>query len=282
MGPIVSRERSGVTRTAFDIDAHYPLRPEYIAAYERDGFVKLKDVLGADALEYYGNEITDQVLALNTLDLPMAERDTYQRAFLQVTNLWTKSDVVRELVLGRRLGRIAAELIRCAGARLYHDQALYKEPGGGITPWHADQYYWPLATDRCVTAWIPLQPTPVEMGALAFAVGSHRLDTARDIPISDESEARIQAIVEAAGFDYACDDYDLGDVSFHAGWTFHRAGPNRTADPRRVMTIIYMDRDMRLARPRNDNQVLDRQVFCPGIAIGATIDSELNPIVWET
>jgi hypothetical protein len=31
------------------------------------------------------------------------------------------------------------------GVRLYHDQALFKEAEGGITPWHADQYYWPLS-----------------------------------------------------------------------------------------------------------------------------------------
>jgi hypothetical protein len=42
-----------------------------------------------------------------------------------------------------------------------------------------------------------------------------------------------------------------------------------------------MDRDMRLARPKNDNQQLDREAFCPGIADGGIIDSELNPVVWE-
>jgi hypothetical protein len=71
-------------------------------------------------------------------------------------------------------------------------------------------------------------------------------------------------------------------VSFHSGWTFHRAGPNTTGEARRVMTIIYMDRDMRLASPQNENQVLDREAFCPGIAEGEIIDSDVNPIVWET
>ena len=66
-----------------------------------------------------------------------------------------------------------AKLLGVAGVRLYHDQSLYKEPGGGITPAHADQYYWPLASDRIVTAWIPLQPVPEDMGPLAFYAGSH-------------------------------------------------------------------------------------------------------------
>ncbi|NIP82818.1 MAG: phytanoyl-CoA dioxygenase, partial [Gemmatimonadetes bacterium] len=239
------------------LDAPYPLSDDHIAAYERDGFIKLKDGIPADVLERYAREITDRVLEIAPGDAPLEERDTYGRAFLQVTNLWRRSEPVKELVLGERLGRIAAELMRVDGTRLYHDQALYKEPGGGFTPWHADQYYWPLATDRCITAWIPLQPTPVEMGALAFAVGSQYVEIGRDIPISDESETLLQEELERAGLEYSVTPYDLGEVSFHSGWTFHRAGPNRTDAPRRVMTVIYMDRDMRLAEPGNDHQVAD-------------------------
>lgn len=266
---------------SLDIDSRYDLDAGEIDDFRRDGFIVLEGVLNAAIIQYYGEAIRERVVALNPIDVPMEQRDTYQKAFIQVTNLWRKSDVVRTFVLGQRLGRIAAELMGTKGVRIYHDQALFKEPGGGHTPWHADQYYWPLASDRCVTAWIPLQETPVEMGALAFATGSHHHEIGRDIAIGDESEARLDRIVEGAGFAYACSPYAAGDVSFHSGWTFHRAGPNTTVEARRVMTIIYMDRDMRLAAPQNDNQVLDREAFCPGIAEGEIIDSELNPIVWE-
>ena len=261
------------------LDARYPIGEAEVAAYERDGFIKLKDVLPPALLEAYAREITERVLAIAPERTPAQEGETYRRAFLQVTNLWRESERVRRLVLAPRLGRIAADLMGVEGTRLYHDQALYKEPGGGITPWHADQYYWPLASDRCVTAWIPLQPTPVEMGALAFAVGSQRLEIGRDVPISDESEALLQDALARAGLEYSATAYDLGEVSFHAGWTFHRAGPNHTDRPRRVMTAIYMDRDMRLAEPVNDNQRADRAAFCPGIEVGEVIDSELNPEV---
>ena len=27
---------------------------------------------------------------------------------------------------------------------------------GGFTPWHQDQFYWPLDTDRTITMWMPL------------------------------------------------------------------------------------------------------------------------------
>ena len=73
--------------------------------------------------------------------------------------------------------------------------------------------------------------------------------------------------------------FDLGEVSFHAGWTFHRAGANTTNRPREVMTIIYMDSEMRLAEPKNKNQRADWDMWCPGAAIGEIIDSPLNPVV---
>ena len=73
------------------------------------------------------------------------KRDTYNKAFLQVGNIWTKNATVKEFCWGQRLARLAAELMGVRGVRMYHDQALYKEAGGGITPWHADQYYWPIS-----------------------------------------------------------------------------------------------------------------------------------------
>jgi len=50
----------------------------------------------------------------------------YDRAFLQVMNLWRASSRVREFVMGQRLGRIAAELLQVQGVRLCHDQSLHK------------------------------------------------------------------------------------------------------------------------------------------------------------
>jgi hypothetical protein len=68
--------------------------------------------------------------------------------FLQVCNIWTMSEQARELAFSSRLARIAAELMSTGGVRMYHDQALYKEAGGGNTPWHADRY--PIRDDAAV------------------------------------------------------------------------------------------------------------------------------------
>jgi len=264
-----------------DLEAPHPLDSNAISAFERDGFVKLSGVLAPETLAHYGSVITQATIDLNTDHRPLEERSTYDRAFLQVMNLWQQNEAARAFVFGKKLARIAAELLGVKAVRLYHDQSLYKEPGGGITPAHADQYYWPLASDRTVTAWIPLQAVPQDMGPLAFFAGSHKTSLGRDLPISDESEARITAAMEAQGFPIVDEPFALGDVSFHGGWLFHRAGPNVSTTPRSVMTVIYMDADMRLAAPTNTMQQNDWERWCPGAVVGKVIDTPFNPILWR-
>ncbi|MEJ7661127.1 MAG: phytanoyl-CoA dioxygenase family protein [Hymenobacter sp.] len=89
-------------------------------------------------------------------------------------NLWRADEGVRRFVLARRFARLAADLLGVENVRIYHDQALFKEPGGGPTPWHQDQYYWPVDTTNTITMWMPLVDIDVAMGMLTFASGSHR------------------------------------------------------------------------------------------------------------
>lgn len=269
------------TESAVPYDLHQPYALDAVSRrhFDDHGFVKLSGVLSPETLAAYEPEITGKVIELNTQHLPLAERDTYGKAFLQVINLWRHSERVAEFVFSRRLARIAAELLGVDDVRLYHDQALYKEPGGGITPWHADQYYWPLATDRTVTAWVPLQDTPDEMGPLAFAAGSHRFAFGRDLPISDDSEREVQRALAEQDFELVETPFRLGDVSFHQGWTFHRAASNRSASARKVMTVIYMDARNTIAEPTNDAQRNDLKCWMPGVGVGEVPASPLNPIL---
>lgn len=259
----------------------YQLAPDAPTLLDEHGFIRLPAVLSKDLVLHYEPEITKKVIELNTMHLPLEERDTYSKAFLQVENLWQSSTAARELVFARRLAQCAAELLGVDGVRLYADQALYKEPGGGVTPWHADQYYWPLNSDRTITAWIPLQDTPAELGPLEFADGSHRFSYGRDLPIGDESERELQAALSAQGFHTYSSGYQVGDVSYHLGWVFHHAGPNKSQTPRRVMTIIYMDADIRVTEPVNDAQRRDLAVIMPGAVIGESPDTPANPELYR-
>jgi len=264
-----------------EIDSPYTLSEQQIERFRADGFIKLKGVFSAEALEAYGQAITELTLANDpNKGVPMDQRDTYSKAFIQVMNLWRMDERARALTFSKRLARIAAQLLGVRGVRLWHDQALYKEPGGGFTPWHADQYYWPMATMNCVTAWIPLQAVPMDMGPLAFGRGSHRFPSGREIGISDESEKQIAEHIEKHQIEQVYEPFDLGEVSFHYGFTLHRAGPNTTDTPRKVHTVIYMEQDQRLIEPRNPNQRQDWKAWTPSSRVGQVINDPLNPVLY--
>lgn len=262
------------------LDEPYPLTEDHKRQFREDGFIRLKNVFTRDVLDEYGDEITRLTLA-HAPQTPLEKRDTYGKAFIQVGNLWQMSPKARALSFSRRLARIAAELMDVDGVRMYHDQALYKEAGGGFTPWHVDQQYWPMATGKSVTAWIPLHAVPMENGPLCFGRGSHLKNIGRDLPISDESERIIREAIKALGVLEVYEPYDLGDVSFHLGWTLHRAGPNTCDYPRKVHTVIYMDKDMIMHQPKNPRQEQDALKWAPGIKVGEVMASPLNPILWS-
>jgi ectoine hydroxylase-related dioxygenase (phytanoyl-CoA dioxygenase family) len=255
-----------------------------------NGFVRIKDLLPPSVLAAVAPAIDAEVAAAAGAP-PLEDDDLYAAAFAQVINLWQGSDAVRDFVLGRRLARVAAQLMGVAGCRLYHDQALFKAPtpdgdaDKGHTPWHCDQFYWPLDTDRTVTAWVPLSAVPPQMGPLQFAARSHRADLGRSVGIGKESDAVVGAAVREGGYElcYRGSDsgYELGEVSFHSGWTFHRADANRSESVRRVMTMIYIDKDARATEPQNDNQRADFARYLEGVEPGGICDGPLTPLVWE-
>jgi ectoine hydroxylase-related dioxygenase (phytanoyl-CoA dioxygenase family) len=264
-----------------ELQQPYSLNQEQIDFYQRNKYIKLKQVLSETTLNLFNEAITYRVAKLNTETRQIKDRDTYGKAFIQTFNLWQQDPFVKELVFSPRLAQLATDLMQTKGVRIYHDQALFKESGGGITPWHADQYYWPLQSDKTITAWIPLQATPLEMGPLEFSAGSHQIITGRDLEISDNSEIEIQKQLRITNFRHVIEPFNAGEISFHSGWVFHRAGANNSAATRKVMTVIYMDKAMILKEPENVNQQNDLEQWCPGATPGEEVNSPLNPILFQ-
>lgn len=262
-----------------DLDGHRALTRKETRCFKENGFVKLSDVLTTETLEFYARLISDQATH-GQRRKPVKARGAYLGTAYQVANIWQSDAVVRDLVFSRKLARIAAELLEVSGVRLYHDRVLSKEPGDGITPWHADQSDWPIDTNNSITAWIPLQDTPLSMGPISYAPRSHRIRVGRGVPISDESEALIQQTLNDLKMDVVETGYKLGEVSFHRGWNWHRAGANTTDQARRVMTVIYMEEDARLIKPQHEHHQANWEAWMPGVQVGKVIDSPLNPVLW--
>ncbi|MCY3832507.1 MAG: phytanoyl-CoA dioxygenase family protein [Chloroflexi bacterium] len=262
------------------LDTEYQLSDQQIAAYQRDGHILLDDVLPAEYIPPYHDAIAQTVAERNKETRALKDRDTYGRAFLQTTNLWEYNEVVKEYVMAKRFARIAARLMGVERARLYHDQALFKEAGGGITPWHQDQHYWPLATNKTITMWMTLADIRADMGTLRFASGSHAEGYLGDIPISDESEAQLRDFVERQGFTLAqADAMSAGAATFHSGWTLHSAPPNFSERMRPAMTVIYYADGTRVSELDNRNRIVDRDHWLPGTEPGDLAASPLNPVL---
>ncbi len=263
-----------------DLRSDAAVPPAVVTAFARDGFARIPGLLAPETVAAFAPVVGRVAATSSQAAVPLAQRTVYQRAFLQEVNLWQRVEEIRSLAFSTRLAQVAAALLEVDGVRIYHDQALVKEARGGRTPWHCDQYYWPLDTDRTVTAWIPLQDVPAEMGPLSFSAGSHRIDLGRSLDISDRSE---QQIFRHPGWkDLPLDEHPAvaGDVTFHQGWTFHGAGANDTDEDRLVFTVIYFADGTTLAEPVTPGQVFDRSIWIPDTDVGAAIDTWLSPIVW--
>lgn len=264
-----------------DLAETYAVSPGQAEQYQRDGHILLRGVASRAEIGVYLPVIRVAVERFNTETRPLEARDTYGKAFLQVMNLWTRDEGVRRFVMSRRFAKIAADLMGVSSVRIYHDQALYKEPGGGKTPWHQDQYYWPLDTDKTITMWMPLVDVSAEMGTMSFASGSQQHGYLGTLPISDESEEVFERFIAERGFAlFNAGAMNAGDATFHSGWVLHGAPGNRSARAREVMTIIYFADGARVMEAVNPNQARDMTRWLPGLKPGDLAASALNPLIW--
>ena len=258
----------------------FPLDELQVSLFRRDGHILLRGVTTPEDVARFRPVILAARDRQGPKVTPLEQRDTYGKAFLKGMNLWPADEGVRHFVLSRRFAGIAAKLMGVKGVRIYHDQALLKEPGGGITPWHQDQHYWPLDTSDTITMWMPIVDVAPEMGTLKFATGSHREGYLGNLPISNESEETLETFIHARGFSVAQSPrMNAGDATFHYGWTLHSAPGNSTDRTREVMTIIWFADGARIIVPDNLSRVRDLERWLPGLKPGDLAASKLNPLV---
>jgi len=270
------------SQTLPDLDGNYAVTAEQTAEFQKDGHILLRNVASPGEIAAYRTVILEAREKHGQEATPLEQRDTYGKALLKGMNLWPKDEGVAKYVLARRFGKIAADLLGVDGVRVHHDQALLKEAGGGITPWHQDQHYWPLATDNTITMWMPLVNVTPEMGTMHFASGSHQRGYLGDLPISDESETKFEEFIRERGYAKVPGRaMAAGDATFHYGWTLHGAPGNSSETTREVMTIIWFADGTRVMEPDNFNRERDLSRWMPGLKPGDLAAGELNPLVFK-
>ena len=249
----------------------YPVTSAQIEQFATDAFVKLPGVLSPGVVERLRARLR------TLLDAAVDPAVGFQ----SLEMMWLSDDLVRAAVLSPRIGGICAALLGTPRVRLYHDNALSKEPGAGRTPWHYDAHHFPLDSPDVLTAWIPLQPIPREMGPLAFARGTDlgglltgvefdKHGTSYDRGVSEAFRAHAVPVEDGP--------FASGDVSFHAASCFHTAGANRTTAARMVLATTYFADGTRVV-PSPTMVSGDWRKFIPGAEPGQVVASERNPLI---
>jgi ectoine hydroxylase-related dioxygenase (phytanoyl-CoA dioxygenase family) len=249
----------------------------YAADFRRDGFVVVPDLLTADELERYGRAVDDAVARRKRRDQrKLADKSLYEQSFIQCINLWEDAPDVLPFTFHPRIAEAAARLLGIERIRVWHDQALYKEPGGRVTDPHQDQPYWPIAETETITAWIPFDGSTDANGCMGYVPGSHAVGLRKFVNIfSADQSAEILKRPELQNREPVWVEVPRGAAAFHHGLTVHLAKPNRTASVRRVHTIIYF-KDGATRGTDFAHMSVDRA----GIKVGDVIASDLTPIAW--
>jgi ectoine hydroxylase-related dioxygenase (phytanoyl-CoA dioxygenase family) len=249
---------------------------DLVAAFDRDGFVVVPDLLTDAELDELGPIVDAAVAARKGADTrSLEEKSRYEQSFQQCLNLWEDTPAIRPLTFHPRVAAAAATLLGVDAVRLWHDQALFKEPGGRETDPHQDQPYWPIAEPTTVTAWIPLDGSTMANGAMGYVAGSHQIGLRKFVNIFFGEPEDLLADPALEGTDPTFVEVPRGSVAFHHGLTAHLARPNTTDRVRRVHTMIYFADGCTRGSPHPHFSV-DR----PGIEQGQVIVSTLTPIVW--
>lgn len=263
-----------------DLSDEYPLSDEQVESFRSDGHICLPEVCSQEEVAAYRGIITETAHANFGEIKAMKDRDAYGKAFLQTLNLRLKSKGVKQFVLAKRFAGIAARLLGEEAIRIYHDQALFKEPGGARTSLHQDQYYWPLDTNQALGMWMPLIDVSLDMGPILFASGSYKEGFAGQHAISDSSQDVFEKVIEEKDYPIWQQAMNAGDATFHRGWLIHGASANKSDTIREAMIVTYYPDGTKVAELSNESRVGDAQNYLGGRQTGDLADSDLNTVVY--
>lgn len=273
---------SATTATPSALAEPYPLTPDLVAAFRRDGHVRLPGLLSRAEVDAYRPVIAAAVAADAAAQDPKDERTPEQRLFPAVVHLWRRHDAMRRLSFARRLTKTVTELLGCRSLRLYHDGSMFKASGGPGTPWHQDGYYMPVQTDRVVTLWLALDDVSADMGTLSFASGSHRDGQVQRQAFSAASVADLETQITQRHWPVVHSGaMCAGDATIHMKWTAHSVPPNTSGRLRAAVAIIYVDAEARLL---DSLDPLDRMMIHCNLGDqppGALPDDRFNPTVYR-
>lgn len=216
------------------------------------------------------------------------ERASGKGSFLLDTGIAARVREFRRFTLRGPGPEISAALLGGEQVNFFGDQIFVKEPGTSArTAFHQDATYFEIDGDQCCVLWIPVDPVPVENGAMMYWRGSHKSKTlyqpnvfvsqaplpgAQGVPLPD-----IEGNLDK--YDIVHFDVEPGDILVHHYRTVHGAGGNMSRyQVRRAASLRYCGDDIRVQnRPWAPRQLH----HTTKLNEGDTLHGPDFPVVWR-
>lgn len=266
------------------------LSSQQIQSYEDNGFIVIENFLSPDELDIWRTAVTNAVGERAGIKIPgkniktgeadgiNEDSDYFAKVFDQLLNLWQTSEVIRQIMLDERLGKMTAQLSGADGMRIWHDQALIKRPWANPTAWHLDTPFWSFSDRRAISIWVALDDATLENGCLFFIPGSHKLTSFDKITIGRNMDGIFDVYPQLKNSRPVAAPMKAGSCSFHNGLTVHGANANMTPGFRRAMTCAYMPDGNRF----NGEPNILPDAYLQSLKIGDLLNNDdQNPLIYH-
>ena len=236
----------------------YPLTPDQVGQYQRDGYLFPLDVFDEKRVANILGELEQAYVVARKkgLNSELAQLLRANTHYL----LPFVSAVARSPQLIDRVESILGPNILLWSAEFFIKGAHTDK----IVSWHQDLTYWGLGeTDQELTAWLALSDVNIESGCMRFVTGSHHQQI---LPHRDTFDAaNLLSRGQEVAVDVAEDDavdvvLDPGQVSFHHGRIFHSSGPNRSAHDRIGLAYRFLTPEVKQLVAKRDYAMMMRGI----------------------
>lgn len=253
-----------------------------IDTYQTNGFLVIEDFLSQQELEQLRTAVGEAVAEMGNHRLTGGDskwEDKGTPQFTQRINLWKINSTVKTYMQDEKLGKMLCELSGAQGMRVWHDQALIKEPFGNPTAWHLDNPYWSFSAPNSISIWIALDDATYQNGCMWFIPGTQKLARYETCGIGHEMKSLFKMYPEFEKIDPVGAPFKAGSCSFHNGLTAHGAGANMTRGRRRAMTCAYMPEGSTF----NGKQNILPQEYFETLKVGDLLNNdEQNPLIYSS
>ncbi len=214
---------------------------EILTAYERDGFVIVRNVLDQELIEEAKAHV-EWLLEQNP-DVPPEGLDTF---LVGDDPFWLR------LVGDDRL-LDCIEPIYGSNIALFASHYIAKPPKTGkAVGWHQDGSYWPLEPMEVATAWLALDKADAENGCMRVLPGTHQERLRGYEEMHEAKDTVLGNTLDISKFDESsCIDIELepGDISLHHPNLVHGSNANASDRWRRGLTIRYIPTTTKVTNP---------------------------------